>query len=79
MTAKLERIFTLPCYEKGQLVRVRPLLLVPRMGRLGVVTQAKPDRRGEQVLDKYVVEFDDGKQEEFWGIQLEAELSDHRV
>jgi hypothetical protein len=37
--------------------------------------QVKPDKHGERVLGKYIVQFADNDQEEFWGIQLEAELS----
>jgi hypothetical protein len=75
MSAKLDRIPSLPSYEKGQLVRVRPLLCNPKKGQAGVVMQVRPDARGTRVLDKYVVQFTDNDEEEFWGIQLEAELS----
>jgi hypothetical protein len=78
MTTKLDRIALLPRYEKGQLVRIRSLLRNRRAGQSGFVIQVKPDKRGERVLDKYIVQFADNDQEEFWGIQLEAELSVHQ-
>jgi hypothetical protein len=77
MTPRRDPNPSLPRYEKGQLVRVRPLLRNPRLGQSGIVVEVKPDKRGERVLDKYIVQFADNDQEEFWGIQLEAELSVH--
>lgn len=40
-----------------------------------MVLEVKLDKRGERVLDKYIVQFADNDQEELWGIQLEEEFS----
>lgn len=64
-------------YEQGQIVRIRPLICNRHMGESGVVVQVRPDKSGERALDKYVVQFADNDQDEFWGIQLEVEPSVH--
>jgi hypothetical protein len=67
---------SLPC-EKGQVVRVRDVIWSRWAGQSGVIVEVKPDKRGKRILDKYVVQFADNDQEEFWGIQLEIEISNH--
>lgn len=73
MSAKPAPIPLLPQFEKGGLVRVRPVVSNRHRGEVGVVMHAKLDQHGVRVLDKYIVQFADNDQEEFWGIQLESE------
>lgn len=65
--------------EKGQTVRVRDVIWSRWAGQCGIIVKVKPDNRGKRILGKYVVQFPDNDQEEFWGIQLEMDFSDHRV
>lgn len=75
MTSKQARIPLRPRYEKGQAVRVRPLVCNRHMRETGIVVDVRLDKNGERALDKYVVQFADKDQDEFWSIQLEVELS----
>ena len=61
----------MPRYERGQVVRVSPLIRNRHVGQFGTVIEVKPDKRGKRMLDKYVLKFPDNDQEEFWEIQLE--------
>jgi hypothetical protein len=65
----------LPRYQKGQAVRVRPLVCNRHMQETGIVVHVRLDKHGERALDKYVVQFADKDQDEFWSIQLEVETS----
>ena len=58
-------------FEKGEFVIVRDVIATRRKGQLGRIIEARPSRWGRQSLDKYVVVFTDGEQEEFWDIQLD--------
>ena len=61
----------MPRYEKGELVRIRDVISSRYAGRFGRVVAVLPNKRNEETLDKYVVVFPDGDQQEFWGIRLE--------
>ena len=69
----------LPRYEKGQAVRVRPLVCNRHMRETGIIVHVRLDKNGERALDKYVVQFADKDQDEFWSIQLEVEPSVDRA
>lgn len=73
MFAEPAPISQLTQFEKGERVRVRPLVCNRHRGETGVVLKVRLDQRGVRVLDKYIVRFDDNDQEEFWGIQLETD------
>ena len=74
MTVKPVSFPVLPTYMKGQLVRIRPLRCNRRPGEAGVVVHVKVNGQGHTALDKYIVEFEDRNQEEFWRIQLDTAL-----
>jgi hypothetical protein len=69
MIAKLVSVPMLP--TNGQLVRVRPVNCNRRHGESGVIVHVKLSVLGERALDRYIVQFDDRDQEEFWSIQLD--------
>ncbi len=71
MTARFVPIPTPPRYTKGQGVRVRPLNCNRRHGESGIIVHVELNLLGEQALDRYIVQFDDRDQEEFWSIQLD--------
>ncbi len=71
MTAKLVSIPTPLRYTKGQEVRVRPLNCNRRHGESGIIVHVELNVPGERALDRYIVQFDDRDQEEFWSIQLD--------
>jgi hypothetical protein len=71
MTGSSDPTASLTRFEKGQIVRVRPLRCNSRPGESGVVLQVKLDAQGLNALDKYVVSFEDKDQQEFWRIQLD--------
>ena len=75
MSSKETRRPLLPRYEKGQAVRVRPLVCNRHMRETGIVVHVRLDKNGERALGKYVVQFADKGQDEFWSIQLEVEAS----
>jgi hypothetical protein len=58
-------------FTKDDLVVVRDVISTRRKGQRGRVVEVHPSRKGNATLDKYVVLFSDGKQEELWSIQLQ--------
>jgi hypothetical protein len=65
----------MPRFEKGDLVIVRDVIWTSRKGQAGQIVQSKPTRAGRASnLDKYVVVFPDGDQEEMWDVQLEKPI-----
>jgi hypothetical protein len=60
-----------PRYEKGEFVVVRDVIFSRREKQVGRVISVKPSKWATSSLDKYVVTFPDGEQEEFWDVQLE--------
>ena len=61
----------MPRYVKGELVRIRDVIATRYAGQSGRIMAVHPSKRGEVTLDKYIVVFAGGEQEEFWDIQLE--------
>jgi len=49
------------------------------MRETGIIVHVRLDKNGERALDKYVVQFADKDQDEFWSIQLEVEPSVDRA
>jgi hypothetical protein len=45
------------------------------MRETGIVVHVRLDKNGERALGKYVVQFANKGQDEFWSIQLEVEAS----
>jgi hypothetical protein len=74
MIAKPVSIPMMARYTEGQLVRIRPLRCNRRLGESGVVIHVKLNGQGHTALDKYIVEFEDRDQEEYWSIQLDTAL-----
>ena len=57
-------------YQSGQLVKIRDVITSRYAGHTGRIVAVKPNKYGRVTLDKYIVLFPDGKQKEFWNIQL---------
>jgi hypothetical protein len=72
MTSKAVSGSSLPRYERGQLVRVRSAFSNRHSAQYGVVVETILSNDGNRTLDKYVIQFADKDQDEFWGIQLES-------
>lgn len=58
-------------FEKGERVVIRDVISTRRKGQEARVIAIKPSKFDRSSLDKYIVVFPDGEQEEFWDIQLE--------
>ncbi len=58
-------------FKKGDFVVIRNVIFTRREGQSGRIIGITPSRWGRSSLDKYVVVFSDGEQEEFWDVQLE--------
>jgi hypothetical protein len=64
-----------PRFEEGDLVITRDVIWNTRKGQAGRVIGIRPSKHGRaSTLDKYIVRFTDGGEEELWGIQLEKPI-----
>jgi hypothetical protein len=60
-----------PRFEQDDLVIIRDVISHPRKGQAGRVMEIRPAKHGRaSTLDKYIVRFTDGHEEELWDIQL---------
>jgi hypothetical protein len=58
-------------FLNGETVMIRDVIATRRKGQLGRIIETRPSKWDSESLDKYVVLFADGDQEEFWDIQLD--------
>ena len=58
-------------FNLNDYVRMRDVIVTSYRGHVGRIVEIKPNQRGKETLDKYIVLFPDGQTVEVWSIQLE--------
>ena len=62
----------MPRFHLGQKVLITGPIALKDRGRKATVISIQPNTHIAPGADKYVAQFDDGHQAEFWAIQLKA-------